>query len=106
MLVTTDCKRLKADEDVTFLESPMVKRRRGVEVIKDTCIATKCEFFIGSDFSSLSQAVVEQEGMGRRKRQAALLAGGETEISDQPEDRRDSEKTESFPGDCRFGPQA
>lgn len=61
MLVATDCKRLKTEDDVTFLESPMVKRRRGVEVLKDTCLAAKCEFFIGNDFSSLSQAVVNMK---------------------------------------------
>ncbi len=61
MVVATDCKRLTADDDASFLESPMVKRRRGVEVLKDTYLAAKCEFFIGNDFSSLSQTVVNMK---------------------------------------------
>lgn len=61
MIVATECKRMAEDEDVTYLESAMVKRRRGIEILKDSCLAAKCEFFIGSDFSSLSQAVINMK---------------------------------------------
>lgn len=61
MIVATECKRMAEDEDVTYLESAMVKRRRGIEILKDTCLAAKCEFFVGSDFSSLSQAVINMK---------------------------------------------
>lgn len=58
MIVATDCKRIKNDDNSFHLENPMIQRRRGIEVLKDTFIAAKCEFFIGNDFSSMSQAVV------------------------------------------------
>lgn len=57
MVVYTDCKRLSASEPAYFIENPVVKRRRGIEVIKDACLAAKCDFFIGNDFSSLSRAI-------------------------------------------------
>jgi len=57
MVICTDCKRLTASEPAYHLENPVVKRRRGIEVIKDAYLAAKCDFFIGNDFSSLSRAV-------------------------------------------------
>lgn len=57
MLVFTDCKRLSDTEPAYKLENHVVKRRRGVEVIKDACLAAQCDFFIGNDFSSLSRAI-------------------------------------------------
>jgi len=56
-LVYTDCKRLTNDEPSYKMENPMIKRRRGVETIKDACLAAECDFFIGNDFSSLSRAI-------------------------------------------------
>jgi len=57
MVVFTDCKRLTDSEPAYNLENPVVKRRRGIEVIKDAYLAARCDFFIGNDFSSLSRAV-------------------------------------------------
>ncbi len=57
MVVATDCKRIKEDDAPSALESPMIKRRRGIEIVKDTYLASMCDFFIGNDFSSLSQTV-------------------------------------------------
>jgi len=57
MLVFTDCKRIPEDGSMSYMENPMVKRRRGIEIIKDAYLASKCDFFIGNDFSSLSHAV-------------------------------------------------
>ncbi|NLG88792.1 MAG: hypothetical protein GX494_06175 [Clostridiaceae bacterium] len=56
-VVYTDCKRITANEPAYNIENPVVKRRRGVEIIKDTYLAAQCDFFIGNDFSSLSRAV-------------------------------------------------
>lgn len=53
-LVLTDCKRLGREDEVSFMENPMIKRRRGIEVLKDAYIAAKCDYFIGNDFSHLS----------------------------------------------------
>ncbi len=56
-VVYTDCKRLAAGHEPSYLENTMIKRRRGIEVIKDAYIASKCDFFIGNDFSHLSHGV-------------------------------------------------
>jgi len=57
MVIYTDCKRLTGTEPAYNLENHVVKRRRGIEVIKDACLAAQCDFFIGNDFSSLSRAI-------------------------------------------------
>jgi hypothetical protein len=57
MLLFTDCKRIQEDDVISQMENPMIKRRRGIEVIKDTFVAARCDFFIGNDFSNLSHAV-------------------------------------------------
>ena len=57
LVVLTDCKRLSADQENSYLENTMIKRRRGIEAIKDAYVAAKCDFFIGNDFSHLSHAV-------------------------------------------------
>jgi hypothetical protein len=56
-VVFTDCKRLFGSDPAYNMENPMVKRRRGIEAIKDACLAAQCDFFIGNDFSSLSRAI-------------------------------------------------
>ncbi len=56
-VVYTDCKRLGSEQESTYMENPMIKRRRGIEVIKDAYVAAKCDFFIGNDFSHLSHGV-------------------------------------------------
>jgi len=57
MLLFTSCKRIQEDDSVSQMENPMIKRRRGIEAIKDTFLASKCDFFIGNDFSNLSHGV-------------------------------------------------
>jgi hypothetical protein len=61
MLVAADCKRNPPDAGPSFLENYIIKRRRGIEIIKDTYLAAKCDFFIGSDFSSLSHTVTRMK---------------------------------------------
>ncbi|HEX2925832.1 MAG TPA: O-fucosyltransferase family protein [Ruminiclostridium sp.] len=60
-IVYTDCKRLADGQELSFMENTMIKRRRGIEAIKDACIAAKCDFFIGNDFSNLSHAVTRMK---------------------------------------------
>lgn len=64
MLLFTDSKRIVSGDQLSQMESPMVKRRRGIEIIKDTYIAARCDFFIGNDFSHLSHAVVRIKDWG------------------------------------------
>ncbi len=61
MVVYTDCKRLSGDQEFSYMESAMIKRRRGIEAIKDAYIASTCDFFIGNDFSHLSHAVTRMK---------------------------------------------
>ncbi len=61
MIVSTECRRFSEEDNEVFPVSPMVKRRQGIEILKDTYLASKCEFFIGNDFSSLSQIVVNMK---------------------------------------------
>jgi len=57
MVVSTECSRLSGEKENEYLDSYIVKRRRGIEILKDTFLAAKCDFFVGNDFSSLSHAV-------------------------------------------------
>lgn len=57
-LICTNCKRLKDEDDISQMENPMVKWARGIETIKDTYLAAKCDFFIGNDYSHLTHAVL------------------------------------------------
>lgn len=41
----TDCKRLTGSDPAYRMENPMVKRRRGIEAIKDACLAAQCDFY-------------------------------------------------------------
>lgn len=58
MITATECPRIDDEKNIHWLDNPMVKRRQGIDILKDTYIAAKCEFFIGNDFSSLSQSIV------------------------------------------------
>ncbi len=66
MLICTDSKKVPLKERVpTALLSYPNKRHKGVElvkdtieIIKDTYIASKCDFFIGNGYSSLSNTVL------------------------------------------------
>lgn len=61
MLIYTNCRRLAADDDENLMENPMIKRNRGIEVLKDAYVASKCDFFIGNDFSNLSHFVTRMK---------------------------------------------
>ncbi|PYG84997.1 GDP-fucose protein O-fucosyltransferase [Ruminiclostridium sufflavum DSM 19573] len=63
-LLFTDGKRIKSGDEASQMESPMIKRRRGIELIKDTYLAAKCDFFIGNDFSHLSHTALRIKDWG------------------------------------------
>ena len=44
MVVCTSCKRLTADDPAYSIENPVVKRRRGIEVIKMLCLLRNATF--------------------------------------------------------------
>jgi len=59
MVVYTDCRRglINATGDAPHLQDYSVKRRKGIEIIKDTYLASKCDFFIGNGYSNVSYTV-------------------------------------------------
>lgn len=63
-LLYTDSKRLKDGETASQMENPMIKKARGVELLKDTYIAARCDFFIGNDYSHLTHAVMRIKDWG------------------------------------------
>lgn len=59
MVVFTDCRRgfLGATSDAPHLQNYSHKRRKGIEIIKDTYLAATCDFFIGNGYSNVSYTV-------------------------------------------------
>jgi hypothetical protein len=59
MLVFTDCRRsdLADTRNAAHLQAYREKRRKGIEIIKDTYLAAKCDFFIGNGYSNVSYTV-------------------------------------------------
>lgn len=59
LLVHTDCKRvLRCDEGVHY-KHYSDKKRKGLDIIKDTWLAAKCDYFIGNGYSNVSRAISE-----------------------------------------------
>lgn len=58
-LVFTDCRRgaIYATDNAPHLQDYTHKRRKGIEIIKDTYLASKCDFFIGNGYSNVSYTV-------------------------------------------------
>ncbi|HVJ48136.1 O-fucosyltransferase family protein [Desulfitobacterium sp.] len=59
MVVFTDCRRslLNDTNNAAHLKEYSVRRRKGIEIIKDTYLAAKCDFFIGNGYSNVSYTV-------------------------------------------------
>ncbi|MDF2941980.1 MAG: GDP-fucose protein O-fucosyltransferase [Herbinix sp.] len=59
MLVYTKCERVPKNDahKVEHLENHLNKRSKGIEILKDTYLAAKCDFFLGYGFSNLSHGV-------------------------------------------------
>ena len=58
MILSTDCNRSEGSAgQAVQIESYANRRKKGIEVIKDTYLATKCDFFIGNGYSNVSFAV-------------------------------------------------
>lgn len=59
MIISTDCNR---GSGISTKTAPHVldyvdRRRKGIEILKDTYLATKCDFFIGNGYSNVSFSV-------------------------------------------------
>ncbi len=58
-VVFTECRRglINATGDAPHLQDYSIKRRKGIEIIKDTYLAARCDFFIGNGYSNVSYTV-------------------------------------------------
>jgi hypothetical protein len=59
MIIFTDCRRSRINdtEQAAHLQDYTIRRRKGIEIIKDTYLASKCDFFIGNGYSNVSYTV-------------------------------------------------
>lgn len=59
MVVFTECRRgmINDTNNAAHLLGYTVRRRKGIEIIKDTYLASKCDFFIGNGYSNVSYTV-------------------------------------------------
>lgn len=59
MVVYTDCRRglINATGDAPHLQDYSIKRRKGIEIIKDTYLAARCDFLIGNGYSNVSYTI-------------------------------------------------
>lgn len=59
MLIYSNYERVPKNDTrkVEYLENHLNKRSKGIEILMDTYIASKCDFFIGYGFSNLSYGV-------------------------------------------------
>jgi hypothetical protein len=54
MLVSTDSKRGVDKDTAVQLDHYINRRRKGIEVLKDTYLAARCDYFIGNGYSNVS----------------------------------------------------
>jgi len=65
LLIHTECKRVpRSGKGVHFQEYPD-NRQKGLEIILDTWLAARCDFFIGNGYSNVSAAVSELKDWGK-----------------------------------------
>lgn len=59
ILIATDCKRVLKHGSGVHFQVYTDNRNKGIEIIKDTWLAAKCDYFIGNGHSNVSRAVSE-----------------------------------------------
>lgn len=58
-VISTECKRVFQTGAGSHFQEYEDKARKGLEIIKDTWLATRCDYFIGNGYSNVSQAITE-----------------------------------------------
>lgn len=58
-LIYTDCMRVLTGDKGVHFQHYADQKRKGTEVVKDTWLAAKCDYFIGNGYSNVSRAVSE-----------------------------------------------
>jgi hypothetical protein len=57
MIISTDSNRGLNKDNAPQLDNYINRRRKGIEILKDTYLAAKCDFFIGNGYSNVSFTV-------------------------------------------------
>ncbi len=58
-IINTDCRRVLQEGPGSHFQEYEDKARKGLEIIKDTWLAARCNYFIGNGYSNVSLAVSE-----------------------------------------------
>jgi hypothetical protein len=58
-IIHTDCKRVSENDMGVHYQYYADKKRKGIEVIRDTWLAARCDYFIGNGHSNVSRAISE-----------------------------------------------
>lgn len=58
-IINTECKRVLTEGPGSHFQEYEDKARKGFEIIKDTWLAAKCDYFIGNGYSNVSLAISE-----------------------------------------------
>lgn len=59
IVIHTDCKRVSENNLGVHYQDYFDKKRKGIEVIKDTWLAARCDYFIGNGHSNVSRGISE-----------------------------------------------
>ncbi|OPX42409.1 hypothetical protein CLHUN_37060 [Ruminiclostridium hungatei] len=59
IVISTECGRVLTDGPGAHFQEYEHRARKGLEIIKDTWLAAKCDYFIGNGYSNVSMAVSE-----------------------------------------------
>lgn len=59
IVIHTDCKRVSENDMGVHYQDYSDKKRKGSEVIKDTWLAARCDYFVGNGHSNVSRAISE-----------------------------------------------
>jgi len=59
LLIYTDCRRVYSNGPGVHFQEYQDNKLKGLEIIRDTWLATKCDFFVGNGYSNVSLAVYE-----------------------------------------------
>lgn len=58
-VIYTNCKRVMRSDTGVHFQKYENNKLKGIEIIKDTWLASRCDYFIGNGFSNVSRAIYE-----------------------------------------------
>ncbi len=67
IVINTECNRVLQTGTGSHFQDYEDKARKGLEIIKDTWLATRCDYFIGNGYSNVSLAITELKDWSSNK---------------------------------------